>query len=225
MFPCLSGQNQNCPHYFHVMEKWVRTSSSNLFSKSLSIGSFIEESGLTGWSGSSWEEPDWYQDGLNLTCVKTHTRGETGGMSVSHSDWTSPWRPRGSLRCVCAHYWCCPRLPVWPVMLRTAPAAMSTGTRPAQRRDTRRLEQVDTKLSPSPLYQLWAGSGTMLRPPTWWPSGSWSDGSANWVSPDLSVHHHHVHQLSVLRLSVHQLSVHYLIGISTNPVNERFPRT
>ncbi|CAF89693.1 unnamed protein product, partial [Tetraodon nigroviridis] len=27
------------------------------------------------------------------------------------------------------------------------------------------------------------GSGTTLRRPTWWPSGCWWAGSANWVSP------------------------------------------
>lgn len=37
--------------------------------------------------------------------------------------------------------------------------------------------------SPSPLYLLWAGSGTTSPPRTWWPSGSWSAGSANSVSP------------------------------------------
>lgn len=181
---------QKPSRYFYLLDKWVRTSSWNLFSKTLSITSFIEESGLTSWSGSSWEEPVWYLDGLNLTCLKTHTRGESGGMSGSHSsDWKLPWRPSGTLHCVSALYCCCPQLPVWAVMPHTAPATMSMETHPvlAQRQDTRRTDTVDTNQSPSLLYQLWAGSGTMLRPPTWWPSGSWLAGSANWVSPDPSV--------------------------------------
>lgn len=188
------------PCYFCLLEKWARTSSWNLFSKTLSITSFIEESGLTSWSGSSWEEPVWYQDGLNLTCLKTHTRGETGGMSGSHSsDWKLPWRPSGTLHCVSALYCCCAQLPVWAVMPCTAPATMRMETHPvpAQRRDTRRTDTVNTKQSPSLLYQLWAGSGTTLRPPTWWPSGSWLAGSANWVSPDPSVPRLSVHRLSV----------------------------
>lgn len=94
------------------------------------------------------------------------------------------WQSFGDLHFVSVCCCWCPGVRAWPAVTQITAAhpAASMQTRPARVTMGTLNMMADTEESPSPLYLLWAGSGTMWRPLTWWPCGSWSAGFAKLVS-------------------------------------------
>lgn len=175
-----------------------RTKTSNLLLSQVARLADLDTSGRSETSMKmGWASP--------LLKKKNLYNVQRGEMQDSHSlrfSWalesdrffSLTWQLLGNLHFLSACCCWCPQAWVWPVMTRdtAAQSAVTMGTLQAQARTLRQdMTQVGTlntgvvvmKTSPSPLYPLWAGSGTMSRPRTWWLSGSWSAGFANLVSP------------------------------------------
>lgn len=127
---------------------------------------------------------------LALLCWPEHL-SQLKCVEIFFSFCSATWQRLGDVHFVSACGWWRPGAWAWPVVTQGTAArpAVTMTTLQAQGQTMTPAGTAGTvvmKRSPSPRFLLWAGSGIMSIPRTWWPSGFWLAGFVNSVSPKMS---------------------------------------